>query len=158
MEHNVEHNIEPPVARHTARVDSSWVDGQIGYLLRRASAAMAADYAGNAGPGALRPVQVSMLSIVDANPGIGQTELGAALGIQRTNTAPLVAQLVEAGLVERTPSPTDGRRVELQLTTAGRQAVAAGRERIAAHEHRTTGHLTETDRATLRDLLRRIIG
>jgi DNA-binding MarR family transcriptional regulator len=138
-------------------IDSSWVDQQIGYLLRRASAAMSADYAAAAGPGALRPVQVSMLSVVGANPGIGQSELGATLGIQRTNVAPLVVQLTESGLLDRRPSPTDGRRVELHLTDAGREALDAGRELIADHEARSTRGLSDADRDQLRALLRRLV-
>lgn len=139
-------------------IDSSWVDAQIGYLLRRASAAMAADHAAAAGPDDLRPVQVSMLSVVEANPGIAQGELGATLGIRRTNTAPLVSRLVELGLVDRRPSPIDGRRVELHLTTAGRDALGRGRELIVAHETRMTAGLSDHERALLAGLLRRIAG
>lgn len=134
-------------------VDSGWVEQQIGYLLRRAAAAMAADWAGHAEPGELRPVQISLLSVVAANPGIGQSELGQTLGIQRTNTAPLVGRLVEDGLIDRRPSPTDGRRVELHLTEAGRAAFDEGQRRIAIHERRALAGLTGGEVATLRRLL-----
>lgn len=139
------------------QIDSTWIDRQIGYLLRRASTAMAADYAAHTGPDALRPVQVSMLSVVEANPGIGQTELGATLGIQRTNTAPLVSQLVDAGLVTRKASPTDRRRVELHLTPTGHRALEIGRVDIAEHEARMTRDLTDAERDGLRDLLGRLV-
>lgn len=139
-------------------IDSTWIDAQIGYLLRRATAAMAADHAAASGPGDLRPVLVSMLSVVEANPGIGQSELGATLGIQRTNTAPLVTELAADRLLERRPSPTDGRRVELHLTDAGRRALDVGRRRIEEHEARMTRRLDDAERAQLRELLGRIIG
>lgn len=139
-------------------IDSRWVDDQIGYLLRRASANMAADYAAHPDEGPpLRPVQVSMLALIAANPGVAQGELGTTLGIQRTNIAPLVAQLVEAALVERRPSPTDGRRVELHLTADGERAWRVGRDRIERHEARATAPLGDADRARLRSLLRRLI-
>lgn len=141
----------------TRVIDTRWLDEQIGYLLRRASAAMAADYAAHAEPDALRPVQVSMLSVIAANPGMAQGELGAALGIQRSNIAPLVTQLVGAGLVQRGSSATDGRRVELHLSDAGQRGLATGRGRIAEHESRMTKALTDTERDQLRELLGRII-
>lgn len=138
-------------------IDSTWVDEQIGYLLRRASAAMASDYATEAPYGSLRPVLISMLSIVDANPGIGSTRLGTTLGIQRSNIAPLVAELDAAGFLERRPSTSDGRRIELALTEAGRAALAAGRAVIAEHEERMTAPLSDPERRQLRTLLRKLI-
>lgn len=137
-------------------LDTDWVDQQIGYRLRRASAAMAADYAAAAAGTGLRPVLVSMLSVIAANPGVGQSELGAALGIQRTNVTPLTAQLEADRLVVRRPSRTDGRKVELHLTDDGVAALAAGTQLIADHEERMTRHLDEPERRRLLELLERI--
>lgn len=139
-------------------IDDRWIEHQIGYLLRRASAAMAADYTAQpCSEPPLRPVQVSMLSVISANPGIAPGALGATLGIQRTNIAPLVGRLVAIGLVVRRPSPADGRRFELYLTTDGERAWVRGRDRIEQHEARMTERLSETERAQLRVLLHRII-
>lgn len=142
----------PPTA---IRPDTTWIDAQIGYLLRRASATMAADYAKHGD--ALRPVLVSMLSVIDANPGIGQTELGTSLGIQRPNVAPLVADLVGRELVERRRSTTDARRLELHCTPRGIEALARGRSAIEAHEARVTAALSDAERSVLHDLLTRIV-
>ena len=138
-------------------VDTTWIDAQIGYLLRRASTAMAADYASSGGTDRLRPVLVSMLGLIDANPGIGQSALGATLGIHPANVTPLVTDLIGRGLVERRPSPSDGRRVELRLTSEGEARFRTGRRLIDGHEARMTAALTDADRAALRDLLTRII-
>lgn len=138
-------------------IDTTWIDAQIGYLLRRASLAMASDYAAEAPYGSLRPVQITILSLIEANPGVGSAQLCRVLGIQRSNIAPLVGGLVDAGLVERRPSTTDGRRHELELTDAGRDALATGREVIAEHEARMTGRLDAAERARLRTLLQKII-
>ncbi len=140
----------------TEAVDTAWLDRQIGYRLRRASAAMAADYAAHAGDDRLRPVLVSMLSVIVANPGIGQTELGRALGVQRANMVPLVADLVARGLVDRRRSARDGRRLELHATPAGRTAFDSGRMAIESHEARMTAAMTARERSVLLDLLRRI--
>lgn len=138
-------------------IDTTWIDEQIGYLLRRASAAMASDYAAEAPYGSLRPVQVTILSLVEANPGIGSAQLCRVLGIQRSNIVPLVGGLVDAGFLDRQPSTTDGRRHELDLTDAGRVALEAGREVVAEHEARMTGRLDAVERARLRALLKKII-
>jgi len=142
---------EPPAG---TAVDTTWIDGQVGYLLRRASAVMAADAAAAGGP--LRPVLVTLLSVIDANPGIGQTAIGNALGIRRANVVPLVGELVDLGLVARRPSATDGRRVELRLTDDGQAAWRRGQAAIEDHEVHATSGISPDERATLLDLLGRI--
>lgn len=50
--------------------------------------------------------------------------IGEALGITSGSVTALVDRLVEAGYVERRPSPTDRRRVDVTLTPATFQAFA----------------------------------
>jgi hypothetical protein len=59
-----------------------------GYSLRRASAAMSAEFSALLHPLNLRPTDASMLVLNGANPAITQSALGQAMGVQRANMAP----------------------------------------------------------------------
>ena len=137
-------------------LDTSWIDGLVGYHLRRRSSAMAVEYARAAGPDRLRPVLVLMLELIDANPGINQTELGDVLGIQRANMVPLVSQLIDRDLIVRQRSASDGRKLTLELSPSGRTALEAGKWLIEDHERRMTARLTPAERELLITMLRRI--
>ncbi|MBT9383057.1 MarR family transcriptional regulator [Pseudooceanicola sp. CBS1P-1] len=63
--------------------------------------------------------------------GQGVGELGAALGMETSTLSPLLKRLTTAGLVQRTRSQRDERRVQVQLTEKG-QGVAAEAARVPA--------------------------
>ncbi|MEU4678111.1 MarR family transcriptional regulator [Micromonospora sp. NPDC023737] len=82
------------------------------------------------------------------------SDLGAELRLDSGTLSPLLKRLQEAGLVVRRRSTRDERRVEVELTDAGRalrQRVADVPLRIA----RATG-LTEAELVALRDTLTRV--
>jgi DNA-binding MarR family transcriptional regulator len=60
---------------------------------------------------------MALLSLGEAS----QQELGAELGIDKSNVARLCARLVEAGHAEQEPSETDGRSRRVSLTFAGKK-------------------------------------
>ena len=130
--------------------------GLVGYRLRRASAAMSADYSDAMQELGVRQVHFGMLSVIAENPGIGQGVLGRALGIQRANMVPLVTVLVERGLVSRDVSVADRRALELRLSPAGEALLEACMARIRVHEDRMLGSFSSEERAQLADLLGRI--
>lgn len=61
----------------------------------------------------------SSLIVIGANPGISQTELADALFIDLPNLTQILARMLETELLNRTPDPTDRRRLLLTLTEAG---------------------------------------
>lgn len=83
------------------------LEERLGYQLRRASNAMMTELAGRLETLNLRIVEASVLVLIKANPAITQTEIGRSLGIQRANMVPLIAGLMERGLVNR--QAADGR-------------------------------------------------
>lgn len=139
-----------------ADLDTTWLDGLVGYRLRRASHAMATDFAAHAPPGHLRPVLITMLGLIEANPGISSASLGAVLGIKRANMVALVAQLADDDLIERSESATDRRIVELRVTSSGAEAAVASRALIAEHEARMTSGLNGREVRQLLGFLARI--
>ena len=68
----------------------------------------------------MRQVLFGILSIIDANPGINQGNVGKALGIQRANMVPLLKRLEAAGYVRRERDPQDERALAVVLTEEGR--------------------------------------
>lgn len=59
------------------------------------------------------------LSVVRDHPGIGVTELSAALDVHQSTASNLVRKLVAEGLVRQQRSDDDGRAVHLHATAAG---------------------------------------
>ncbi|MDO7836728.1 MarR family transcriptional regulator [Sphingobium sp. HBC34] len=135
-----EDRLRDPVASH------------LGYMLRRASAVVMARLGEALAEIGLRPVEGTILTLVGANPGCIQSDLGRMLGIKRANMVPLIAALASKGLLEK--SPVDGRSLALSLTGAGEAARARVDAIMAANEARFEGLLAGQDGAALRSALR----
>jgi DNA-binding MarR family transcriptional regulator len=126
----------------------------LGYHLRRASVVVMADLAAALDPLGLKPTDASVLFLIAATAGITQAEIGRALGIQRANMAPIIANLIRQNLIER--EAVDGRSQALHLSQAGRETHRQALQATHAHEHRLFGHLTPSDRTRLLTQLRAI--
>lgn len=68
--------------------------------------------------------QVWLLRDIGASPGIGISQLARRLSIHQSTCSLLVEKLVAAGLVIKTRSTRDQRRVGLEITPAGQQRLA----------------------------------
>lgn len=128
----------------------------IGYQLRRAYGVFAADFSVAVGETGMRQVLVGILSVVSENPGIGQGAVGRLLGIKRANMVPLINQLVEMELIERHADPSDRRAFSLHIAEAGKAMLADCLARIAHHEDRLLAGFSDTEKASLLDMLERI--
>ncbi len=146
-----------PVADPTGALDLSTLNGTIGYLLRRAQLAIFDDFIRTFSVIGLRPAQFSVLSIVEKNPGLKQSEIAAALGIQRTNFVAMMDELEERGLATREPSPLDRRSYAVALTADGRAMMKRALVLLAEHETRMAARLDESDRAELMRLLQLLL-
>ena len=127
------------------------ISSRLGYLLRRASAAMMADLGAAPAEIDLRPVEGTILILVGANPGCIQSDLGRMLGIKRANMVPLVSALATRGYIEK--SPVDGRSLALSLTAQGEQARLAVETLMDVHESRFERLLAGRDESALRRAL-----
>lgn len=132
------------------------LDELVGYHIRRASSVFANDFSiALAGTG-IRQVLFGILSIIAANPGINQGNIGRALGIQRANMVGLVNELVDRELVLREVASDDRRAFSFTLTKSGKKMMAKCLKRIAQHEARLLSDLSEAEQAKLIALLGRI--
>jgi DNA-binding MarR family transcriptional regulator len=68
--------------------------------------------------------QLWMLHEVNKAPGIGVSDLAARLSIHQSTASLLVEKLVRAGLLKKSRSNVDRRRVGLQLTAKGQRRMA----------------------------------
>ena len=137
-------------------VDTSLLDVLTGHQMRRAMTAATADLMVALEGTALRPVHFAMLAVVRRNPGIIQTALGNALGIQRANLVPPLNELCESGLIERRTCAHDKRAYALHLTKTGNRRLDDALARVAEHETRFFGRLAPRERAALTRILARL--
>jgi DNA-binding MarR family transcriptional regulator len=78
------------------------------------------------------PEQVSLLVEVKYSPGVGVNELAARERVSAPAMSNHVDRLERDGLVTRTPSPNDRRRVGLTLTDEGKRVLRRVRSRRTA--------------------------
>jgi len=138
------------------RLNSGLLPSLVGYHLRRAQIAVFDDFASSLGGLDIRPGQFGVLILIDANPGLNQSELGEAMGVDRSTVVAVIDRLEERGLVARRRAPNDRRSYALELTAAGRALLTRLRPLVAAHEARLAAGLSVEERQLLIDLLRRI--
>ena len=103
-----------------------------GYLLQRAASSALAGLNQRLAPLGLRHAGVALLMLLEARPGITQSQAGRILDIQRANMVPFVARLEGLGVLRR--RQVDGRSQALELTSRGRLLLERARRVVAAHE------------------------
>ena len=118
-----------------------------GYALRRAANVTAAELAGRLAEVRLRQSDVSVLMLIEANPGVTASAIGRQLDIQRANMVPLLKRLEDAGLIDRVP--IDGKSRGLELTPSGRERTAAARQVVETFEAELIARVAPEHRAHL---------
>jgi len=116
-----------------------------GYALRRAANATAAELAGKLAEVGLRQSDVSVLLLIDANPGVTASAIGRQLDIQRANMVPVLKRL--EGLIDRVP--IDGKSQGLALTALGEARLAEARAVVEGFEAELLARVPEEHRAHL---------
>jgi DNA-binding MarR family transcriptional regulator len=129
--------------------------GLLGYRLRLAQQAVFRDFA-RAIPEA-SPGRVGILFLIDANPGVTQSRLAQAVGLDRSTMVGVLHALEAREFVERRRGE-DRRTNGLWLTRNGRALVASLQQRIRVHERRVAARLTAQERQHLLALLEKLAG
>ena len=106
--------------------------------------------------GLTSPSRMTALSHISATPGCSQSELGLFTGLSRASAMTMVDQLERAGLIVRSAA-TDARVNALYLTERGEAALTEARARTAINEENIFGGLSAAERATLKQLLDKVI-
>jgi DNA-binding MarR family transcriptional regulator len=125
----------------------------IGYALRRAQGTVYADLNDGLARLELRPLQYTLMLIVSQNPGVSQSGVCDALGIQKANCVPAMSELERRGFVVRRKSAADARSYELHLTAKGRRILQRAGEVQSLHERRLIERIGVEGREQLLTLL-----
>ena len=116
--------------------DMSFLEGTIGYSIRRAQMAVFQDIYNAFGDKALTLVQFSAMAVTADNPEITQAELAELLAVERPRIVPILNKLEELGIAQRLVCDTDTRNRRIVLTPKGHKLLAELKRRFALHEHR----------------------
>src|SRR5574341_1658490 len=122
--------------------------GLLGYRLRLAQQAVFRDFARTVPE--TSPGRVGILFLIDANPGVTQSRLAHAVGLDRSTMVGVLHALEARALVERRRGK-DRRTNGLWLTRGGLSLVAGFKRRIRLHERRVASKskLSAAERAQL---------
>ncbi|HYJ42268.1 MAG TPA: MarR family transcriptional regulator [Steroidobacteraceae bacterium] len=131
------------------------LDSLLGYTLRRAQGAMHRDFMAAVSDFGLTQKQAAVLWLIQANGGVSQVEVAAALGMDRATMMALTDRLEDRGFVIRKRSTVDRRRQELYLTPSGQSTLRKCKTRIAEHEEKFRAMFTASELAALIDALKK---
>jgi DNA-binding MarR family transcriptional regulator len=99
--------------------------------------------------GELTPTAAAALATVERHGPLTPSELAEVERVKRPTATRTLRALSEAGLVERTPDPEDGRSAVVSITAAGRERLRRLRGRKNAYLARRMRDLPAEDLATL---------
>ena len=137
-------------------IDYGGLDDLLGYLLRRAQlAGFEAFQRATAGVD-ITPPRYTALTFVGANPGLSQTDLGAALGTARSGAMLLTNWFEAHGLAERRRRNGDGRAWGLYLTARGKALISRLARRVRAQDAAFARRLAPRELAHLKKLLEKL--
>ena len=104
---------------YRARIDYGELSTAVGYRMRRARGSLLADLNERLSLRDMRPTDFSVLTIIANNPGLKQSEVAEALGIQQANFVAVIKALEKSGFAERRKSDADRRVQSLHITSSG---------------------------------------
>jgi len=99
--------------------------------------------------GRISGARLYVMRQIAASPGLSIGELAARTHARQSAVSEVVARLVEARLVARRPSTTDGRQASLTLTARGQRAIAGGERTAQERLAGALAALAPRDRETL---------
>lgn len=104
------------------------------------------------------PLHLRLVQLCQQDAGITQQTLADITGRDKAQIARLVKELIEAGLLARTPHPEDGRSHLLQTTTTGKQAVKTLEKAQQAVSQQLFAEMPADELQAFRDQLGRLQG
>jgi DNA-binding MarR family transcriptional regulator len=132
--------------------------GLLGYNVRRANVKFFQNFSEIVAGHDVTPGQFGVLAIIEANPGLNQSELGQAMGVDRSTVVAVIDRLEGRGLVVRDPSPKDRRSYALRLSDIGVKLLHDLIPMVEKYDRQAAHRLSDEEVVTLVDLLRRMVG
>lgn len=126
------------------------------HLLHRAQQAAADRFSEAVGPAGLTLRQFAVLAAAAESPGLSQTDLVRATGVDRSTLAEMVTRMVTRGLLERARSTTDARANAVSVSGEGRAALEAAIPQVIAVDAAVMDLLPRNRRDGFVELLTRV--
>lgn len=137
-------------------IDLRPLHGYLGYVLRRAQMMAYADFIAALEELQLSPGQFGVMTVIDTNPGLRQSQVSSALGIQKTNFVAVLNEFERRGIAVRKAAEGDRRSYALHLTPEGQALLRRARAAQARHEARLLSRIGKRGREQLLKLLIRL--
>jgi len=128
-------------ARTHDPADMTYLEGTLGYRMKLALVALYREIHESLGDTDLTLVQFSVLCIALDNPGIAQSEIANALGVERPRLVPIIDSLEQRKLAERRPNPIDRRSRMIFLTPKGKTRTKALKKSFDNHQNKLRSQL-----------------
>ncbi|HEY4266171.1 MAG TPA: MarR family transcriptional regulator [Micropepsaceae bacterium] len=111
-------------------------------------------------PGAsdLTKQQFTVLTAVEQNEGMSQTELVTITGIDRSTLAEMIRRMIEKGLLDRERTESDQRANAVRIAAAGRKALRSARMASERVERTLLSSLAAADRTKFLKMLTSVVG
>jgi DNA-binding MarR family transcriptional regulator len=140
------------------KIDFDILPTLVGYHLRRAQITIFNDFVKTVGAVHVTPGQFGVALLICANPGLTQSALARAIGIERSTMVAVIDALESRNLVERRPSPIDRRSYALVLSDQGSVWLKKLKPLVEGHEEQISKNLSADEKAQLISLLSKIVG
>ena len=132
------------------------LDDSPGHLLRRCQQYSFDLFSKEVGNSSLTPRQFTVLSTVEQNEGLSQTDLVHKTGIDRSTLADMISRLLKRGLLARKRTEADARANSVRITAAGRKALNGAMASVKKAETALLAALPASKRADFLKNLRLI--
>ena len=147
---------ETDAADVTSRLDLGELDAHIGYFARRFQVWIFQDLIRELARAEIRISHYSVLAIIEANPGLAQSEVAEAVGIEPARLVRVLDELERRGWIQRMRSATDRRSHALYLTQDGQKAFAHVKDLARQHETHVIERLGAAKYESLMRMLKEI--
>lgn len=127
-----------------------------GFLLSRVGTAIQTGFKELLNARSLRPLQLSILMLLDTFDGTSQQRLCQAAGIDSGNMVELVDELEALQYAKRTRDPADRRRYIVTITPAGRRTLTKVLEEVQHYTDDFLSPLSDTERRRLTAALEKL--
>ena len=132
------------------------LDSILGFHIRLAHGAVYRHFTETFSDLELTQKQVSVLWLIDDQPGLSQSDLGQQLQMDRATTTEIINRLAGRGLLRRDTSTEDRRKTALSLEPAGKAMLEAAKQAVLDHENWLKQRFSEAEVEILIGLLARI--
>lgn len=150
------HSASPRRAGAGAELELGILEDMLGYQLRRAQMRVSQHFSERLNDAQITPGQLILLIKISSNPGISQTALAKANGIERSTLGEIVDRFEKRNWVERRRHATDRRAYALHLSPLGQDCLEHLLPPALDHEQELTAGWSDEERHTLLRLLKKL--